>query len=143
MVYFQTKNHNLDNFWRALKSKIQVYFMAIWNILRPFGIFYGLLVILCSFWYISSHFGILYHEKSGNPGLWLGTEFYTWVENFMLWYETSSLRENLRETDLCLPVMESSPINVFYVLSVERLSFQSHCRMLSLRCSSNPTHISS
>jgi hypothetical protein len=42
--------------------------MAIWNILRPFGIsilfqFVNLVAIL----YISHHFGILNKEKSGNP----------------------------------------------------------------------------
>jgi hypothetical protein len=39
-------------------------FMAIWNILRPFGIFYGHLVDFVVFCYI---FGMLYQEKSGNP----------------------------------------------------------------------------
>jgi hypothetical protein len=37
-----------------------VYFMAIWSIFRPFGIFYGTLVYF-------SHFGMLPQEKSGNP----------------------------------------------------------------------------
>jgi hypothetical protein len=36
--------------------------VAIWNILKPFGIFFGHLAI-------SPHFGILHQEKSGNPGL--------------------------------------------------------------------------
>jgi hypothetical protein len=35
--------------------------MAIWYILGPFG---NLVVI----WYIFPRFGILYREKSGNPG---------------------------------------------------------------------------
>jgi hypothetical protein len=35
--------------------------MAIWYILWPFGIFYGYLVYF-------SRFGMLYQEKSGNPG---------------------------------------------------------------------------
>jgi hypothetical protein len=39
-----------------------VYFVAIWYILWPFDIFYGYLVYF-------SRFGILYHEKSGNPDL--------------------------------------------------------------------------
>jgi hypothetical protein len=42
MVYFQTKNPNLGKFWRALEWALLVYFMVIWNILRPFGI--------CIFW---------------------------------------------------------------------------------------------
>jgi hypothetical protein len=38
------------------------YFMAIWYILWPFGMSYGYLVYF-------SRFGMLYQEKSGNPGL--------------------------------------------------------------------------
>jgi hypothetical protein len=37
---------------RALEWKIQVYFMTIWNILRPFGITYIFMAVwysLCSF----------------------------------------------------------------------------------------------
>jgi hypothetical protein len=49
MVYYQTKNNNLGNFWRFLQWKMLVHFMAIWSILRHFGIFYGNLDILCSF----------------------------------------------------------------------------------------------
>jgi hypothetical protein len=44
MVYFQTQNSDLGKFWRALDWKMFVYFMTIWNILRPFGIIYGHLV---------------------------------------------------------------------------------------------------
>jgi hypothetical protein len=50
MVYFQTKNPNLGNFWRALQFKMFVYFVDIWSTLQPFGIVYGNLVqvhILC------------------------------------------------------------------------------------------------
>jgi hypothetical protein len=39
-MYFQTKNPYLGKFWRALKKKVVVYLMAIWYILRPFGIFF-------------------------------------------------------------------------------------------------------
>jgi hypothetical protein len=42
------------------------YFMTIWNILWPLGIFYRQLVILESFWNIFPRFGTLYQEKSGN-----------------------------------------------------------------------------
>jgi hypothetical protein len=65
IVYFQTKNPNLGKFVRALEWKMLVYFMPIWNILPPFGIAYGHLVIL----YIFSCFGILCPEKSGNPDI--------------------------------------------------------------------------
>jgi hypothetical protein len=57
MVYFQTKNPNLGKFWRALHWKRLVYFMAIWNILRTFGIFYDHLVLFVFIRYISSGFG--------------------------------------------------------------------------------------
>jgi hypothetical protein len=40
-----------SKFWRVLQWKMLVYFMAIWSILRPCGIF---LVI----WYIFSCFGL-------------------------------------------------------------------------------------
>jgi hypothetical protein len=39
--------------------------MAVWNLLHTLGHFGELAVI----WYISPCFGILYLEKSGNPGL--------------------------------------------------------------------------
>jgi hypothetical protein len=45
-----------------------VYFTAIGNILWPFGIFCGHLEYFVVIWYISPRFGILYQEKSGNPG---------------------------------------------------------------------------
>jgi hypothetical protein len=38
-IYFQTKNPHLGKFWRALLWKVLVYFMTIWSILRPVGIF--------------------------------------------------------------------------------------------------------
>jgi hypothetical protein len=45
MVYFQTKNPNLGKFWRALhRLEKWIYFMAIWNTLRTFEIFYHHLV---------------------------------------------------------------------------------------------------
>jgi hypothetical protein len=69
MVYFQNQNPNLSKFWRVLDWKNLIYFWAIWNILRTFGIFYGLLGCFMTIWYIccSFGFGIMYHEKSGNP----------------------------------------------------------------------------
>jgi hypothetical protein len=67
MVYFQTKNPSLGNFWSALDWKMLVYFMAILNILQAFGILYDHLVHFVSIWYICSGFGTMYQEKSGNP----------------------------------------------------------------------------
>jgi hypothetical protein len=70
MVYFETKLPNLGKFWRALKWKMLVHFMAVWDILWQFGVFYGHLVIyVMVISYIFPHFGALYQEKSGNSGL--------------------------------------------------------------------------
>jgi hypothetical protein len=60
MVSFQPKNSNSVKFWRALGGKMLIYFMAIWNILWPFGIFYGHLLHFVFLWYILS--GFWYHE---------------------------------------------------------------------------------
>jgi hypothetical protein len=50
-----------------MERKLLVYSMAIWNMLRPFGIFYDHLVILWQFVTFSPVFGFLCPEKSGNP----------------------------------------------------------------------------
>jgi hypothetical protein len=70
MAYFQTKNHNLSNFFSGLQWKRSVYFMAISSILTdicnnlwPFWHICGL------FRYIFLHFGKYYQEKSGNSSL--------------------------------------------------------------------------
>jgi hypothetical protein len=47
--------------WRALEWELLIYFTAILNILWLFGVFCGQLVYF-------SHFGMPYHEKSGNLG---------------------------------------------------------------------------
>jgi hypothetical protein len=54
---FQTKNPNLGKFWRVLEWKMLVYFMAIWNILPSFGIFYDHLEYCTIIWYILRPFG--------------------------------------------------------------------------------------
>jgi hypothetical protein len=65
MACFQTKSPDLGKFLGACNGRCfnvhLVYFMAGWYILWPFGIFYGYLVYL-------TRFGMLHHEKSGNPG---------------------------------------------------------------------------
>jgi hypothetical protein len=63
MVYFQAKNSNLGKIWMTLDWKLLIYFMAIWNILQTFEIFYD---ILCSF---GTFFRFWYHvpKISGNP----------------------------------------------------------------------------
>jgi hypothetical protein len=68
MVYFQNKNPNLVNFWRVLQWTMMVYFKGIWSSLQPFSIFYGHLVYFVVICHIFPHFGVLYLEKSGNPG---------------------------------------------------------------------------
>jgi hypothetical protein len=52
MVSFQTKNPNLGRFWRALYLKMSLYFMALWNNLHTFGIFYDPLVHFVCIWCI-------------------------------------------------------------------------------------------
>jgi hypothetical protein len=44
-VYFETKSPNLDKFWRVVGWKSLFYYMAIWNMLWPFGTFYGHTII--------------------------------------------------------------------------------------------------
>jgi hypothetical protein len=45
-----------------------VYFMAIWSILRPFGIFCSHLVYFTVIWYIFPFLVCCTKKKSGNPG---------------------------------------------------------------------------
>jgi hypothetical protein len=45
-------NPSLGKFWRALDWKMLIYFMAIWNILQTFGIFYDHLVYFEFIWSI-------------------------------------------------------------------------------------------
>jgi hypothetical protein len=59
MVCFKTKNQDLGKIW-ALERKMLVYFMAIRNILRPFGIFYGHLVYVVAIWCSLRPFGIFF-----------------------------------------------------------------------------------
>jgi hypothetical protein len=81
MAYFQAKNSNFSKFSKALQWKMMALlwsfctFTAKWYILWPNGIIYGQMVYfvghlvhfvghLVHF----SRFGMLYREKSGNPG---------------------------------------------------------------------------
>jgi hypothetical protein len=52
-----------------LQWKILIYFMAIWSIFVPVGIFYGALVYFVAIWNSFPRFGLLYQEKSGNPAI--------------------------------------------------------------------------
>jgi hypothetical protein len=44
-----------------------IYFMAIWNSLQTFEIFYGHLVHYVLIWYNFFSFGVMHQETSGNP----------------------------------------------------------------------------
>jgi hypothetical protein len=46
------KNPNLGEFWRVVQLKLLEYFMAIWPILQPFGIYCSNLVYYLVIWYI-------------------------------------------------------------------------------------------
>jgi hypothetical protein len=52
MVYFHTENPYLGKLWIALEWNMLVYFISIWNILRPFGIFCAHLEYFTPIWYI-------------------------------------------------------------------------------------------
>jgi hypothetical protein len=68
MGYFQTKNPNLGNFWNVSSWKMLVNVIAIWSILLPFCIFYDHLIYFVVILVYFPPFGMLYQEKSGNPG---------------------------------------------------------------------------
>jgi hypothetical protein len=77
MVYFQTKNPKLGKSWRFLQSKVLLYFMAIWPTLGLFG---NLMAIWYNLWKVGGFFprsGMLYQEKSGNPGRHLYSVFFS------------------------------------------------------------------
>jgi hypothetical protein len=48
--------------------------MAMWDVLRTFGIFYDNLVNFVFIWDIFPGNGIIYQEKSGNPGFFVLSE---------------------------------------------------------------------
>jgi hypothetical protein len=66
MACFRTKTPHLGKCWRDLQWKLLVYFMAIWSIVRPFGIFVATWYIFLVICYIFPRFGMLSHEKSGS-----------------------------------------------------------------------------
>jgi hypothetical protein len=64
MVYvFASQKSQL---WKILES-LGIENIGILKFLWPFGIFYNNLVYFVIVWYILIRFGMLYHEKSGNP----------------------------------------------------------------------------
>jgi hypothetical protein len=60
MVSFQTINPNLGKFWMTLDWKMLIYFMAIWNILQTFGIFYRHWGYFMTIWYIWCSLGLFF-----------------------------------------------------------------------------------
>jgi hypothetical protein len=67
--FFSNQIPNVGKFWRALVWKMLIYFMAFWNILQTFWMFYDHLVHFVSTGYIFSGFGILCQEKIWQPWL--------------------------------------------------------------------------
>jgi hypothetical protein len=69
MAYFKSKIPIFGKLWMVLKWKVYVYFMALWSVKRPFGIFYCHRYITGSY---RIFFPVLvcctYEEKSGNTG---------------------------------------------------------------------------
>jgi hypothetical protein len=68
-LFFKPKNTNSVKFWSELNWKVLTYFTTNLNILLIFGICYEHLVHFVFIWYFFPGFGIMYQEKSGNPGL--------------------------------------------------------------------------
>jgi hypothetical protein len=72
MAYFQTKNPNLDKYFRVFQWKMLVCFTAIGPYLRPF------LVYFAAIWYILRLFGIFFPvlvccaKKNLATQLWAG-----------------------------------------------------------------------
>jgi hypothetical protein len=67
----------LGKFMRVLQWKMLVYFTAHWSdFVRPFDIFCDHFVYSMVMWDIFSYFGILYQEKSGNPGFTSSNHFF-------------------------------------------------------------------
>jgi hypothetical protein len=59
----------MGKFWGILQRKM-VYFMAIWSILWPLGLFYGQLVYFVAIRYILWSFGIFYGHLVYFPPFW-------------------------------------------------------------------------
>jgi hypothetical protein len=72
---FKPKNPNLGKFCRVLQWKMLVYLVYSWPILLIFAILCVHLVNFVVIWNIFSRFGMLYQEKSGNPGFDLSAGF--------------------------------------------------------------------
>jgi hypothetical protein len=67
MVYFRTKKSQFGYILEGLGVENFGIFMTIWNILRPFGKFYGSLVLFRVIWYYFSRFGTFGPSKIWQP----------------------------------------------------------------------------
>jgi hypothetical protein len=66
MVCFQTKNPNLGKLWRAMEDVGIFYGHSVHFTVSCFILWiFGIVMVI---WHIFPRFGILYQEKSGNPG---------------------------------------------------------------------------
>jgi hypothetical protein len=65
---FKPKSPIWVNF-EGLSMEDVCIFMTIWSVLLPKVTFYVHLVHFVVIWYIFPRFGLLYREKSGNPGV--------------------------------------------------------------------------
>jgi hypothetical protein len=66
--FFSNQKSKFGFILEGLRLEMLMYFMAIGNTLQTFVIFYDSLVHFVFFCYIFSGFGIMYEDKSGNPG---------------------------------------------------------------------------
>jgi hypothetical protein len=87
---FSHKNTNLGKFWRVLQWKMLVCFMAIWNILRSFGIPISCSLVFLVVWYMFGttvyflvYFTVLGKVKSGKPCLKERVCRFQFIETFV------------------------------------------------------------
>jgi hypothetical protein len=66
---FSNQKSQFGSNWRVLHWRMLVYFMYTWSFVIFYGHFVYIYIYIKVIWYIFSHFGILYLEKSGTPGV--------------------------------------------------------------------------
>jgi hypothetical protein len=64
---FSNQKSQFGSILEGLTIEDEIYFMGIWSISRPFGMFNGHLVYFVVIWYNFSRFGVFCQEKSDNP----------------------------------------------------------------------------
>jgi hypothetical protein len=121
MLYFQARIPNLGAFCRMFQWKMLVYFMSIWYILQPFGIFYSRLVYFTAVWYIFWLFGIFFPvlvccskknlatlAKLVNCWLFLQMEIVVCA-----WFDPISIVKHTIEMDILFWSVEYTTLNIF------------------------------